>query len=184
MSVSLGSGVIYAKKGGYYYLLTNAHVVSRTAGYTAVTYKVTDAYGNEYTAYLAGASNEVDLAVLRFAAGDEQLAISSLASSDPEVGSLLVAVGNPSGLTNCATYGRVTKYAAVDIPGVNSGYTVGWHDAPIENGSSGGAVYNSEGLIVGINFAAATDSSGAFAQGAFIQRSLVAEFLTEYNLTP
>lgn len=182
MSVSLGSGVIYASSGGYYYLLTNAHVVSRTAGYSAVTYKVIDAYGNEYTAYLMAASNETDLAVLRFAAGEEELPAASFAAADPEVGSLLISVGNPSGLTNCATYGRVTRYAAVDVAGANSGYTVGWHDAPIDNGSSGGAVYDAEGRIVGINFAAATDSSGNFAQGAFIQRSLVVRFLTDYNL--
>lgn len=183
-SLSLGSGVIYAKSRGYYYLLTNAHVVSRTAGYTAVTYKVTDAYGNEYTAYLMAASNETDLAVLRFAAGEEELPTASFAAADPEVGSILVSVGNPGGLTNCATYGRVTRYAAVDVAGANSGYTVGWHDAPIDNGSSGGAVYDAQGKIVGINFAAATDSSGDFAQGAFIQRSLVVEFLIEYNLVP
>lgn len=184
LSVSLGSGVIYARSGAYYYVLTNAHVAAPQAGYGATTYKITDAYGGEHTAYRVASSDETDLAVLRFAASDRLLPTAAIAQTDPEVGSLLIAVGNPGSLTNCATYGSVTKYAPVDIPGVNTGYTVGWHDAPIDNGSSGGAVFSADGKIVGINFAAATDSAGNFAAAAFVQRSLVVEFLTTYNLVP
>ena len=184
LAVSLGSGVIYARSGGYYYVLTNAHVVAPQSGYTATTYEITDAYGGSYTAYKIASSADIDLAVLRFAAGDRELPTAAFAAADPEVGSLLIAVGSPGSLTNCATYGSVTKYAEVDISGVNTGYTVGWHNAPIDNGSSGGAVFNAEGKIVGISFAAATDSAGSFAAAAFIQRSLVVQFLTTYNLVP
>lgn len=178
VSRSLGSGIIYAERDGYYYLLTNAHVVEAQSGFNAPTYKVFDSYDNEYAAQCLAISEEYDLAVLRFAKGEKALSCVSFASADPEVGEILVSVGNPGKLHNSVTYGKVTKYANVNLVEVS----VGWHDAPIADGSSGGGVFNTDMELVGINFAAATYGDGSFHAAAFIQRSLVAVFLTENNL--
>ena len=47
-----GSGVIYAKEGGYYYCFTNSHVVETARTDKNVSYTVTDCYGNKYDATL------------------------------------------------------------------------------------------------------------------------------------
>lgn len=183
MALSYGSGVIYAENADYYYVLTNWHVVAPYDGYLATSYEIYDAYGTVYTAHRMAMDESYDLAVLRFEKGVKELPAADFAADDPAVGSFLISVGNPDSLSNCVTYGEVTKYAITDVNGVGVKFDVGWHDAPIYNGSSGGAVFNSEGRIIGINFASATDvGTGEFMIGAFIQRSRVAEFLTKYNM--
>ncbi len=176
--VSLGSGVIYRlSSDGYYYCLTNEHVVRRNTDYQYVNYIVFDAYGNEYTAELVGeAHSEYDLAVLRFkrdtSENAKELTVATLAEGDAKVGELLVSVGNPQGLINTVTYGECTKYESVTVSGgSNVTFAVGQHNAPLDSGSSGGGVFNSELELVGINFAANDSVS------AFIQISRVCEFL-------
>lgn len=186
-ALSVGSGVIYAnptvQRVEYYYLLTNAHVVAPYDGYPTTLYEVTDAYGNKYNAQCMAMDESYDLAVLRFAKGEKELPTATFAKDDPRVGSKIVSVGNPGSLSNCVTYGEITKYAVADMQNGTVRFEVAWHDSPIYNGSSGGAVFNTRGEIVGINFAAATENStGNFVAGALIQRSRVAEFLTVSNM--
>lgn len=176
--VSLGSGVIYRlSSDGYYYCLTNEHVLRRDTSYQYVNYIVYDAYGTEYKAELVGeVHSEYDLAVLRFKASTDPnakpLTVATLADSDAEVGELLVSVGNPNGLINTVTYGECTKYDKVLVEGgSNVTFKVGQHNAPLDSGSSGGGVFNSSLELVGINFAASENV------GAFIQISRVLEFL-------
>ena len=183
ISISLGSGVIYEDHAGYYYVLTNYHVVKPQGGYYSASYELTDAYGNEYSAECVVMDESYDLAVLRFKKGEKELPTASFAALDPAVGSTVISVGNPHGLSNSVTYGEVSKYAITDVNGLSVSFSVGWHNAPIYQGSSGGAVFNTDGEIVGINFASALDNtSGEFMIGAFIQRSKVAEFLTLHNV--
>lgn len=182
ISKSIGSGVIYASHGGYYYLLTNEHVVAPQSGFGAPSYKIYDAYGNEYQGQRMAMDASYDLAVLRFAVGAAELAVAELAKAEAQAGSTIVSVGNPGDKINTVTFGEVTKYGPVDVSGISVGFDVGWHDSPIANGSSGGAVFNSEVELVGINFAAATHADGSFAIGAFIPLTHVCYFLTENNL--
>ena len=123
-----------------------------------------------------------DLAVLRFRAGSKELGVASFASGDPAVGETLISIGNPGDVTNSVTYGKLTKYAAVNMSGSQIEAEIGYHTCPIYSGSSGGAVFNTELKLVGINFAAGTDADGRFVVAGFIQRSLVVRFLTESNL--
>ena len=186
-ALSMGSGVIYANptvsRVEYYYILTNAHVVKPYEGYANTLYEVVDAYGNKYNAQCMAMDERYDLAVLRFAAGEKDLPVATFAKEDPRVGSKIVSVGNPDSLANCVTYGEITKYAVADVQNGAVTFEVAWHDSPIYNGSSGGAVFNTKGEIVGINFAAATENAtGNFIAGALIQRSRVAEFLTVNNM--
>lgn len=176
--VSLGSGVIYRLSAdGYYYCLTNEHVLRRNTSYQYVNYIVYDAYGTEYKAELVGeVHSEYDLAVLRFEASTDPnakpITVATLAESDAKVGELLVSVGNPNGLINTVTYGECTKYEKVLVEGgSNVTFDVGQHNAPLDSGSSGGGVFNSSLELVGINFAASENV------GAFIQISRVLEFL-------
>lgn len=181
---STGSGVIYTDIDGYYYVITNEHVVKPYDGYPSTTYSVHDAYGNSYTAECLAYSAEYDLGVIRFRRGETELSVAKFAGCDPDVGDTLISVGSPGGLNNSVTYGTVTKYDNTVVAGGSVSFVVGQHNCPLANGSSGGPVFNVDLRLVGINFAAATDSGGNFAFGAFIQHDRVVEFLTNVNLTP
>ena len=180
--VSTGSGVIYGKLAGRYYALTNEHVVNPVSGYISAQFTVTDAYGVEHRGTCVAKSAEYDLAVIRFDIGTSELTVAEFADENPEVGDFLISIGNPSGLTNIATYGTLSKYYEVSVNGGSVDFPVGWHDAPLDNGSSGGGVFNSDMKLVGINFAAAKDEAGNFVSGAFVQLTRVFEFLTYYNV--
>ena len=180
--VSTGSGVIYGKLAGRYYALTNEHVVDPDVDYISSQYTVTDAYGIEYRGVCVAKSAEYDLAVIRFDAAGADLPVAKFAKEDPKVGDFLISVGNPDGLSNAVTYGEVIRYHEASVSGGEVSFKVGWHDAPLDQGSSGGAVFNTNMQIVGINFAAAKGSDGSFVNGAFIQLSRVFEFLTYYNV--
>lgn len=181
-TTSLGSGVIYASKSGYYYALTNDHVVARDESYSTIAYYVYDTYGNKYTATLMATAPEYDLAVLRFAIGDDALSVASFAEANAEVGDILIAIGNPTGIINSVTYGSCTRYATANVEGGKITFPVGWHDAPTNRGSSGGAVFNTAMQIVGINFGGNTYADGSFTAGTFVPLDKVLEFLDANNL--
>ncbi len=179
---SLGSGVIYKSEAGYYYVLTNDHVVAEKEGYDKIFYYVYDAYGNKYAASLIKTDPAYDLAVLKFAIGDEQLSVAEFADANAEVGDVLIAIGNPTGIINSVTYGKCIRYATVSVTGGSIEFPVGWHDAPTNRGSSGGAVFNNEMKVVGINFGGNTYEDGSFTVGTFIPLDKVLEFLADNKL--
>lgn len=179
---SLGSGVIFASSAGYYYALTNNHVVARNTEYNTIAYYAFDAYGNKYTATLMAADAGYDLAVLRFSVGDKPLKVATFADENPEVGDVLISVGNPNGVINSVTYGRCVRYANVNVSGGEIAFPVGWHDAPTDHGSSGGAVFNSDMCIAGVNFGGNSYSDGSYTNGVFVPRDRVIEFLSQNGL--
>ena len=182
-TVSTGSGVVYKCNAGYYYILTNAHVVAPDPAYPSTTYKVVDAYANEYKAELLISDASYDLAVLRISLGMKELKTVSFAAVDPVSDSELFSLGSPGGQLNTVTYGILEKYDHATVTDSEVEFMVGWHSCYTANGSSGGGVFNSECQLVGINFAAA-EQNGEFLTGAFIPIARVAEFLTNNHLTP
>ena len=176
-AISSGSGVIFFEDSFYYYILTNEHVVRDESGYLLTTVSVVDAYGNEYQAQRIAMSSEYDLAAIRIQKGDKKLRVANLASGAPAIGDFIIAVGCPGSLNNAVTYGNVKRYDRFSVNGAVVSFNVGTHDASIENGSSGGGVFNRSLELVGINFAASTDSSGEFVEAAFVDIMRVYEFL-------
>ena len=179
-SYSYGSGVIFAYSRGYYYCLTNNHVVEKgTYAYNELS--VYDVYGNSYNAEFVVASSMYDLAVLRIKTATV-MSIATFAQSDPGVGDIAISVGNPDGVINSVTYGVVTEYKQInDSTGeLKVNFDVCAHNAPIAHGSSGGAVFNTSFEVIGINFAGNTNSQGVVTEGYFIPISRVVEFLNDY----
>ena len=178
-SATAGSGVIFAELSGYYYILTNEHVVAYEGlGYN-VSYVVFDAYGAEYDAELLASDKSYDLAVVRVKKSAE-LSVAQLATEDEAVGLSVVSVGNPNGLINAVSYGRLLHY--YDSEGDALEFEVACHTAPIDHGSSGGAVFNTQGILVGINYAGGEDEQGNL-YSFYIPITRVIEFLEANGFT-
>jgi S1-C subfamily serine protease len=150
-----GSAVALTRDG---YLLTSAHVVERARGGT-----VEFADGAEFELDPVGSDPPSDLAVVRARAAELQPA--TLGDADRlRVGQLVIAVGNPMGLAGTVTTGVVSALGR-SLPSEEGGArrvvdNVIQTDAALNPGSSGGALADASGLVVGINSAVAGLSLG------------------------
>ncbi len=149
-----GSGVVLDGEG---HIVTNDHVV---AG--ASEYRVVFADGRTYPATLVGSDPVTDLAVIQIDA--EGLQPISLGSSDRmSVGDPAVAVGNPLGLDGgpsltvgvLSAFDRQVQTGASEIL-----YGMLQTDAPITQGSSGGALVDEQGRLIGITTAVGVSEIG------------------------
>ncbi|HAQ56400.1 MAG TPA: hypothetical protein DCR44_03210 [Acholeplasmatales bacterium] len=173
-TVSTGSGVLYKHVGDRYYVVTNNHVIEEAA-----SLKVRTPDGEEYTAILRGVDETVDVAVIYFNTSE---LYETAAFGDSEAvtkGTIVLAVGNPSGFDyyGSMTMGVVSgidRYFDIDNDAVKDMF-VNYiqHDASINAGNSGGALFNLNGEIIGINVIkiAATEIEG---MGFAIPSNLVA----------
>jgi len=146
----LGSAVVYTSDG---FLLTNAHVVGRAQGGTAL---FSDGTSASFT--VVGADALSDLAVVR--AGGPTPPPAELGEADKlVVGQLVVAVGSPLGLAGSVTAGVVSALGR-SLP-TRSGSAarlvedVIQTDAALNPGNSGGALADAGSRVVGINTAVA-----------------------------
>jgi S1-C subfamily serine protease len=144
---SLGSAVVFTADG---FLLTNAHVVGKATGGTAAF-----SDGSTATFQVVGADPLSDLAVLRASGITPEPA--ELGEADGlKVGQLVVAVGNPLGLSGSVTAGVVSALGR-SLPAGEYGLIedVIQTDAALNPGNSGGALADSSARVVGINTAVA-----------------------------
>jgi serine protease Do len=146
-----GSGVVITPDG---FLLTSAHVVGRGGG--RIRGSFTD--GRELALRLVGADPLSDLAVLR---ADEPAPDPAPLGDAAElrVGQLVVAIGNPHGFESSVTAGVVSALGR-SLPTRAGGAMrvvddVIQTDAALNPGSSGGALLDGRGRVVGINTAVA-----------------------------
>ena len=147
---SLGSAVVFTADG---FLLTNAHVVGRSSGGTALF-----ADGTSAPFTVVGTDVLSDLAVVRAAGPTPPPA--ELGEADRlVVGQLVVAVGSPLGLAGSVTAGVVSALGR-SLP-TRSGSAarlvedVIQTDAALNPGNSGGALADAQARVVGINTAVA-----------------------------
>jgi S1-C subfamily serine protease len=146
-----GSGVVLSADG---YLLTSAHVVAGTESGAA-----TFADGRESTYDVVGRDALSDLAVLRVGLRD----LAPVALGDAKrlrVGQLVVAVGNPLGLTGSVTAGVVSALGRSLPAGQRLVEDVIQTDAALNPGNSGGALVDGHARLVGVNTALAGHGLG------------------------
>lgn len=184
---SNGSGVIILEDDLYYYCLTNNHVALGDTGNPVQRYIVADCYGIEYKAILAYADPDYDLALLAFLKSEVKkvgatLSVAKFADENAKVGDRVIAIGSPEGRIDAVTLGKVSGYDNVNIGGVsedlsNVKFKALCHSAPTYHGSSGGALYNTDLEIVGINYAASYNEDGSYRHGFAIPLDKVLEFL-------
>lgn len=151
-ATGLGSGIVFDKGGD---IVTNAHVVG-----DAATVQVATADGKSYAATTVGIFVPDDLALVRVQnAASAQLPPATFAdSSRLAVGDIVMAIGNPLGLSSSVTEGIVSAVGRT----VSEGNGVVIADAiqtsaAINPGNSGGALVDLSGDVVGIPTLAATD---------------------------
>ncbi|MEE1928668.1 trypsin-like peptidase domain-containing protein [Streptomyces sp. TRM 70351] len=149
----LGSGVVYDAEG---HIVTNAHVVGG-----AETFEVTLATGGgPLKAELVAAYQDQDLAVIRLAKPPRALRPAVFGdSARVEVGQIVLAMGNPLGLSSSVTQGIVSAVGRSVSEG-EGGATIGdmvQTSAAINPGNSGGALVDLAGRVIGIPTLAARD---------------------------
>jgi serine protease Do len=144
LSESAGSGVIITKDG---YIVTNNHVIENA---TKIRVKLTD--GTGYQAELVGRDSKTDIAVIKIELGDEvSLSPAEFGDSDEVVvGELAVAIGNSLGtLGGTVTEGiisAINRYIEVE----GHFMTLFQTSASVNQGNSGGGLFNAYGELIAI----------------------------------
>jgi serine protease Do len=159
-SSNIGTGFVVDKDG---IIITNQHVVSDTTA----EYKVVTQEGEEYDVVEVIRDDLNDIAIVKIEPKDGELKAVSLGDSDNLlVGQSVIAIGTPLG-----------QYAGSVTTGIISGLErsvtagTGWFgttsktyedviqtDAAVNPGNSGGPLLNSQGEVIGINFATTSNA--------------------------
>lgn len=136
-----GSGFIIDASG---IIITNHHVIDKA---DEVTVTLSD--GTELDAEVIGADPRTDIAVLKVEPEEPLPAVQWANSDQVRVGEWVIAVGNPFGLGGTVTAGIVSALGR----DIGAGYYDDFiqTDAPINQGNSGGPLFNMAGEVIGIN---------------------------------
>lgn len=160
---SLGSGVIVDAEG---HIITNQHVIQ-----DATEIRVQLADGRVATPVVVGTDVDSDLAVLRV--DMPNLPVMPLGRSDElRAGDVVLAIGNPLGLSQTVTQGIVSAIGRGSLRLATFADFI-QTDAAINFGNSGGALIDTEGQLIGINTAVLAQQLGTEGIGFAIPVNLV-----------
>ncbi len=171
--VGTGSGVVFRQDG---YIITNNHVVDDADNVRVVFFD-----GRSYQASVVGTDPLTDLAVLQI----EVSGLPSVAFATADsvtIGDLAVAVGSPLGLQGGPTVtSGIVSALGRDLQVSSSTRLFGLlqTDAPINRGSSGGALLDGSGDLIGITTALAASDVGAEGLGFAVPVGVVAEIVDD-----
>ena len=172
-----GSGVVLTADG---LIATNHHVIEDSSA-TQVVFQD----GSIYRATLVGSDPLTDLAVLRIDS-TSLIPIELGATSVLSIGDTAIAIGNPLGQRGGAslTVGVVSAFNRdVEVAVDNRLFGMIQTDAPITQGSSGGALVDGNGRLIGITTAIGVSSAGAEGIGYAIPVELMTRITDEIIAT-
>ncbi len=166
---SLGSGFIIDTKGT---VVTNNHVIS---GADDILVRVAD---KEYKAKVIGADPYMDIAVLKMETKDQFKPVSFGDSDKARVGDWAVAIGNPFGLGGTVTAGIISaRNRDINLTRYDDFIQT---DASINQGNSGGPLFNLKGEVIGINTAIiAPGQSGSIGIGFAIPANAASNVINQ-----
>src|SRR4026208_441837 len=151
----VGSGIVIDSRG---YILTNNHVIDGTD-----RLRVTFGDSIQVNAKVIGTDEETDLAVVRAelrdknSNGKDEIKLQSANFGNSEqlkVGQIVIAIGNPFGLTGGPTVtAGIVSALNRNIQFENGILELIQTDAAINPGNSGGPLINTKGEVIGINTA-------------------------------
>ena len=172
-----GSGVIVSTDG---YIVTNNHVIE-----DAQEIEVTLNDNRKYTATIVGTDPSTDIAVLKIKEKD-LVAIPIGNSDNIRVGEWVLAVGNPFNLTSTVTAGIISaksrnknllsERSSSNVVPIESFIQT---DAAVNPGNSGGALVNTQGELVGINTAIASQTGSYSGYSFAVPVNLVKKVLAD-----
>ncbi|HEY7802143.1 MAG TPA: trypsin-like peptidase domain-containing protein, partial [Dehalococcoidia bacterium] len=159
----LGSGIVLDTDG---HILTNNHVVT---GSSTVT--VTFADGTTGQADVVGTDPGNDIAIVKVSVDKSELHPAKLGNSDNvKVGNVVAAIGNPFGLDGSFTTGVISGLDRTLASENNTGRPIRnllQTDAAVNPGNSGGALFDMQGEVIGINTAIENPGGNSFAGVAY-----------------
>jgi serine protease DegS len=166
---SLGSGVIVDQSG---HIVTNDHVIANA---DSIRVQLED--GRIAEAHIVGRDPDTDIAVLKISLNN--LPVATFGRSDQlKVGDVVLAIGNPIGLTHTVTHGIVSATSRQQL-GIAPLEDFIQTDAPINFGNSGGALVDSSGALIGINTAIVAKNLGVEGIGFAIPVNMVRGVLSD-----
>lgn len=138
---TLGSGFIISEDG---YIVTNNHVIDKAESINVIVGK-----DKKYMASLVGKDEKTDIALIKIVP-EEKLIPAVFGDSDLiRVGDWVLAIGNPFGLGGSVTAGIISaKSRDIDSGSYDDFIQT---DASINQGNSGGPMFNTKGEVIGMN---------------------------------
>jgi len=166
---SLGSGFIINKNGT---IITNNHVINNAEDIVVRVGK------KEYKAKVLGADPYSDLAVLKIDTNEKFTPVKFGNSDKARVGDWVVAIGNPFGLGGTVTSGIISaRNRDINLTRYDDFIQT---DASINQGNSGGPLFNLDGDVIGINTAIiAPGQSGSIGIGFAIPANAASNVITQ-----
>jgi serine protease Do len=173
----VGSGIIVDGKG---FILTNNHVVDE-----AQKLRITLKDGNVFNGVVVGTDEVTDLAVVRVDS-KEALPFARLGNSDQlKIGEIVIAIGNPFGLTGGPTVtAGIVSALNRSLQFEGGALELIQTDAAINPGNSGGPLVNTNGEVIGINTAKMPYAQGiGFAVPVNTARVIVKDLMESGRIT-
>jgi serine protease Do len=173
----VGSGIIVDGKG---FILTNNHVVDE-----AQKLRITLKDGNVFNGVVVGTDEVTDLAVVRVDS-KEALPFARLGNSDQlKIGEIVIAIGNPFGLTGGPTVtAGIVSALNRSLQFESGALELIQTDAAINPGNSGGPLVNTNGEVIGINTAKMPYAQGiGFAVPVNTARIIVKDLMESGRIT-
>ncbi|MEL6917129.1 MAG: trypsin-like peptidase domain-containing protein [Bacteroidota bacterium] len=171
----LGSGVLISEEGG---ILTAAHVVNNAEKIT-----VRFLNGEEIPAKVIRVAPLADLALIRLSWMPKEYAVAKLGDSDKvAVGEQIIIVGAPYGLEHSLSVGHISGRKEQKTR--TSGFTLNEFfqtDASINQGNSGGPMFNLKGEVLGISSYIITESGGFQGLGFAATINLAKKVVVDSN---
>ena len=166
---SLGSGFIIKENGT---VITNNHVIANAED---ILVRVGD---KEYKADVVGADPYMDIAVLKMKTNEKFSTVKFVDSDKSRVGDWAVAIGNPFGLGGTVTAGIISaRNRDINLTRYDDFIQT---DASINQGNSGGPLFNLKGEVIGINTAIiAPGQSGSIGIGFAIPANAASNIIDQ-----
>ena len=174
-ATSLGSGFIIKKDGT---IVTNNHVIANADD---IIVRVDN---KEYKAKVLGADPYSDIAVLKIQSSKNFNIVKFGNSDKSRVGDWVIAIGNPFGLGGTVTSGIISaRNRDINLTRYDDFIQT---DASINQGNSGGPLFNMDGDVIGINTAIISPSGASSGIGFAIPAnyaSTIIDQLIKYGET-
>lgn len=162
LSESLGSGFIIDGNG---YIITNNHVVDK-----AESISITLSDNTKTEARVIGKDPKTDLALIKIETKRPLNAVKFGDSDKIRVGDWVLAIGNPFGLGSSVTAGIVSAKSRDIESGPYDSFIQ--TDASINQGNSGGPMFNLQGEVIGISSAIFSTTGASQGVGFAIPANL------------